>query len=213
MNNNPYNHEWDFCTMCGPMVECGVCGHNACGGGNGWQIRNGGSAKCPGCDSAHDMMIAETNMPSGPEWEAKRAQWEIDHAAMREESRKSMEEYWASDAGKEERRLWNLENKDGDMALPLPMFLDTKCAMCDKLNGEHEEWCENEPIYYARCLNQAEQDAIEAVLVIVRKMNAKGGCWSRCFTTEQRVHPDYLNNLIEHASDMVSEIIYQNTKK
>lgn len=88
----------------------------------------------------------------------------------------------------------------------------TKCAMCDKLNGEHENWCEIQPIYYARCQNQAEQDAIESVLKLLREIDAKGGTWLKCYTAEQRKDLGYSQSLVEHAADVLSEIIYQNTK-
>lgn len=105
MSDNPYNHKWDICGMCGPMVHCGVCGNNSCNGGNGWQIHNGGNAKCPGCDSAYEMMIAETDIPTGPEWDAKLVQWKIDNDAMAERCRKEREEYYATEEGKEQLRL------------------------------------------------------------------------------------------------------------
>jgi hypothetical protein len=104
---NPYNHKWDICGMCGPMVECGVCGNNSCNGGNGWEIHSGpnGTAKCPGCDSAHDMMIAKTDYPIGPDWDAKLVQWKIDNDAMAEERMKEMKAYYATEEGKEQLRL------------------------------------------------------------------------------------------------------------
>jgi hypothetical protein len=89
---------------------------------------------------------------------------------------------------------------------------ERKCAMCEKI-GEHEEWCEIQPIFYARCKNKAEQDAVEAILAMYRVIGTKGGNWLKCYTVEEIKSAGYYENLMEHAGDVLSEIIYQNTKK
>lgn len=92
------------------------------------------------------------------------------------------------------------------------IFIHNKCEMCEKLNGEHEEWCELQPIYYVRCLNLAEQKALVAILAMYRVVKTGGGNWLKCYSIEEIKSPSYYENLMEHAGDVLSEIIYMDSK-
>ena len=50
---------------------------------------------------------------------------------------------------------------------------DGLCPMCSRANGEHETWCELQPIFYARCRNQIEMDVIDAIIAAVALLEAE----------------------------------------